>query len=205
MLCKLSSLTHVLTIMQAAAPVFRRACPDPPEELVHLPSLLTNINTSLQYFATLDILLSTITNRPMFFRYNVTFTPEVTELPLNQEDSPGLRWLYGLPDRLVVTLAQMNALLEDFGGSVDAAIIKELEIEIGNFKPIVPASVDPILTIGRLVVQESWRQAAFIYLYMVISVFHYAIRPIDSIIGFVRCRLAGCTSCWGPRQVYETS
>ncbi|CAE7130224.1 unnamed protein product [Rhizoctonia solani] len=134
--CKLLPLSAVLAIMQAGAPIFRSACPEPPEALVHLPGLLLNIDVSLRYFATMDVLLSVITNRPMFFRYNVEFTPQVTESMMYIENHLGLQWLYGVPDRLVVTLARMNALREDFGFCVDGIYIREIEEEIASFRAL---------------------------------------------------------------------
>lgn len=202
MLCKFASLSNVFTIVQAAAPVFRRACPDSPEELINLPSLMTGTNLSLQYYAMLDILLSAMTGRPMFFEYNVTFTPQIDKSVFSLEDGPGLRWLYGVPDRLVITLARMNTLLEAFGSHVDPRTVKELEAEIGDFEPVVSASVDPVLTIRRLVVQECWRQAGFIYLYMVRP--HFLTSSlVEQHIGTVRCRLMRCARRGGPRDVYE--
>jgi hypothetical protein len=153
--------------MQAAAPIFRRACPDPLDELVHLPRLLLHLDVSLRYFSTMDVLLSVLTNRPMFFRYNVTFTSDITESMMYIDNHLGSQWVYGVPDRLVVILAQINALWEDFGNYVDGKIITELELKIRSFTPVVGVSIEPTLSVGRLVVQECWRQAALIYLYMV--------------------------------------
>ncbi|KAF8679432.1 hypothetical protein RHS04_04879 [Rhizoctonia solani] len=164
--CKLLPLSSVLAIMQAGAPIFRRACPDPPEALVHLPSLLLNIDVSLRYYATMDVLFSVITNRPMFFRYDATFTENITESRMYIENHLGLQWLYGVPDRLVVTLARMNALREDLGSYVEDKYIRELEAEIASFRVVLGFSGDPSLTMARMVVQECWRQAAYMYLYM---------------------------------------
>ncbi|KAG8749653.1 hypothetical protein FRC11_011112, partial [Ceratobasidium sp. 423] len=165
--CKIFPLSVVLAIMQAGAPIFRRACPDPPETLVHLPSILLNVDVSLRYYATMDVILSVITNRPMFFRYNVTFTPEVNESMMHIENNLGLQWLYGVPDRLVVTLARMNALREDFGLRMEERCIQELEAEITSFRVDLGMLGDPAFTVARMIVQESWRQAAYTYLYMV--------------------------------------
>ncbi|KDN34452.1 hypothetical protein RSAG8_12456, partial [Rhizoctonia solani AG-8 WAC10335] len=167
--CKLLPLSAVLAIMQAGASNFRRACPDSPEALIHLPGILLHIDVSLRYYATMDVLLSVITNRPMFFRYNVMFTPEVTESMMHIENHLGLQWLYGVPDRLVVTLAHMNALREDFGFSVDEAYIRELEAEIASFRVVLGLSGDPAFTVACMIVQECWRQAAYIYLYMALG------------------------------------
>ncbi|KEP50084.1 fungal-specific transcription factor domain protein [Rhizoctonia solani 123E] len=120
----------------------------------------------LRYFAMLDVLLNAVIGRPMNFRYDTCFTPGVYASVFDLEQGPGPRWCYGVPDRLVIIFARMNALLEDFGSGVDMREVRELEAEIKEVKPIVVASADPILAVGRLVVQESWRQAAYIYLYM---------------------------------------
>ncbi|KAF8680023.1 hypothetical protein RHS04_04864 [Rhizoctonia solani] len=167
-LCIVGSLVSVLHVMDLYAPIFRRACPEPDDRLVNLPRTLTTITIHLQYFVTLDVLLSIITRRPMFFRYDLTFlSPEDEEL-LNMSDGPGLRWLYGVPDRLMVTLAKMNTFLEDFGSLLERDRVKELEEEIRAFNSIVLPNkgMDPSLGLARTVVQESWRLAAYVYLYM---------------------------------------
>ncbi|CAE6442925.1 unnamed protein product [Rhizoctonia solani] len=161
-----SPLPDVLKSMQAVAPIFRHGCPDPDDRQVNLPSLLLNINVCLKYYATLDIILGAILGRPMYFRYDTTFPAGVHESIFNIENGPGLRWKLGIPDRLVVTLARMNALFEDFGSGVDSKVIQELELEIKGFKSIIIATNQHELGMARLVVQESWRQVAYIYLYM---------------------------------------
>ncbi|KAG8697938.1 hypothetical protein FRC11_014732, partial [Ceratobasidium sp. 423] len=165
-LCQVSSLSSVLSIMQLAAPVFRRACPDSLQGLINLPTLLATINLSLQYYSTLDVLLGVLTGRPMFFRYDVNFTPETPESLFLLENGPGLRWLYGVPDRLLLTFAKMNALFEDFGPRVRREFVDELEVEIKSLQPIVISSAEPNLFVKRLVVQQCWFLAALLYLYM---------------------------------------
>ncbi|KAH7345479.1 hypothetical protein B0J17DRAFT_640023 [Rhizoctonia solani] len=128
--------------------------------------MLSNINVGLEYYATLDVLLSASISRPMNFRYDTTYALGVYASVFDLENGPGTRWVYGVPDRLVIIFARMNALLEDFGPGVDQEVIRELEAEIQEVRAVVIASADPILAVGRLVVQECWRQAAYIYLYM---------------------------------------
>jgi hypothetical protein len=153
--------------MQVVAPVFRRACPDPLTGLINLPALLSTINLQLQYYGALDVMLSTLTGRPMFFRYNVEFTPDAPESLFLLEDGPSLRWLYGVPDRLLLTLAKMNTLIEDFGPYVEQETVDELEREIKSVVPLVGPSSEPALVLGRITVQECWCLAALIYLHMV--------------------------------------
>ncbi|CAE6423711.1 unnamed protein product [Rhizoctonia solani] len=165
-LCKVGSLSSVLSIMQLAAPVFRRACPGSLERFVNLPTLLATMTISIQSYGTLDVLLGVLTGRPMFFRYGVEFTPEAPESLFFLEDGPGIRWAYGVPGRLVLTLAKMSALLEDYGPYVKKEVVNSLEEEIKLTKPIVRPSTEPLLPAARVVVQESWFLAALVYLYM---------------------------------------
>ncbi|KEP52485.1 putative fungal zn(2)-cys(6) binuclear cluster domain protein [Rhizoctonia solani 123E] len=169
LMSKVGSLSSLLDFMQLVAPVFRRACPDPLERLVNLPALFATLDVTLQYYSTADVLLSVLTGRPMFFRYDVYFTPTVPESCFFLVDAPGARWAYGVPDRLVMTFAQMNALFEDFGPHVPTQVVDELEQEINSMKPIIAPSTEPIVVVGRMVVQECWFLAALIYLYMGLS------------------------------------
>ncbi|KEP45603.1 hypothetical protein V565_256500 [Rhizoctonia solani 123E] len=79
------------------------------------------------------------------------------------DDRPWLRLLYGVPHRLMGIVA----LLEDHGSCIDRAVGKGLE-EIRSKRAIVTAGADPSLGMGRIMVQESWRLAAPIYLFMVL-------------------------------------
>ncbi|CAE6359761.1 hypothetical protein BN14_06256 [Rhizoctonia solani AG-1 IB] len=102
----------------------------------------------------------------MNFRYDTTTLPEVEEPIFNLTKGLGVRWAYGVPDKLVILLARMNGLLEDFGSNVDPLTIKQLEMEIEAIEAFVVPSADHNLDVGILAVQECWRQAAYIYLYM---------------------------------------
>ncbi|CAE6504150.1 unnamed protein product [Rhizoctonia solani] len=165
-LCKVGPLASVLSFMQHTAPVFRRACPGPSEGLVNLPTLMMTMIPSLQYYGAFDVLLGVLTGRPSFFRYAVDFSPEAPESLFLLENGPGIRWKYGIPDRLLLILAQMNGLIEDFGPCVPREIVDKLEGEIKRMKPIASTTTEPVISIGRVVIQECWFSAALIYLYM---------------------------------------
>ncbi|CAE6474772.1 unnamed protein product [Rhizoctonia solani] len=167
-LFKVGSLASVLSVMDLYAPVFRRACPEPREGLVNLPRNLINMNIHLRYYAALDVLQSLIAHRPMFFRYDLDFLSPHEEKIIKSGTGTGLRWLYGLPDQLMIILGRMNSLFEDFGSCVDPKTVQELKKEIEACMPIVSAETgtDPSLNVGRIVVQESWGMAALVYLYM---------------------------------------
>ncbi|EUC56407.1 fungal zn(2)-cys(6) binuclear cluster domain protein, putative, partial [Rhizoctonia solani AG-3 Rhs1AP] len=59
------------------------------------------------------------------------------------------------------------AVLEDYGSCIGRAVGKGLE-EIRSKRAILAAGVKPSLSMGRIVVQESWRLAALIYLFMML-------------------------------------
>ncbi|KAF8747213.1 hypothetical protein RHS02_00353, partial [Rhizoctonia solani] len=138
-------------------------------ELVNLPRALIN-DVNIQYYVTMDVLQSVITSRPMHFRYDLDFLSSRDEETLNSDDGPRfkLRWLYGIPDRLVVTFARMNTLLEDYGNCVDPEKVREVENEIAGCK--LPACSQTRFgsneSFGRVMAHEVWKLAAYVYLYM---------------------------------------
>ncbi|KAL5641754.1 hypothetical protein ACGC1H_002013 [Rhizoctonia solani] len=165
---KVGSLANTLNLMGLYAPVFRRACPEP-SGLVNLPRRLTAVEVNLKYFASYDVIQSMITHRPMFFRYDLDILSPQDEELLDADDRPGLRLSIGVPDRLVIALARINILLEDYGSCVDQKMVQELKTEITRAcKPVDSSSPedDPALKVGRLMVQESWRLVGYVYLYM---------------------------------------
>ncbi|CUA71766.1 Sterol regulatory element-binding protein ECM22 [Rhizoctonia solani] len=160
-----SPLLSVIALMEAIAPVFRRACPDPPEKLVNLPNILASPGLNLQHFAATDVIISVTTARPMFFKYDVQCSPEA--FARLAEGHYGLQWLHGVPDLFIVLLAWINALHEDYGDKVDPKWVAEIESQVQEVKIKPGFSPDPILLVLRLAVQECWRQTVYIYLYMV--------------------------------------
>ncbi|KAH7337527.1 hypothetical protein B0J17DRAFT_663307 [Rhizoctonia solani] len=154
---------NLMGLMHAAAPVFRRACPEPPEQLVNLPRILLESEFHLRQFVESDVLLTLVSGRSMFFGYDVSFTEEMWER-MAVED--GLQWLRGLPGQFLVMLAWINGLCEEFGTDVDPQVVAGIESRIRDARFSPGVSSDPILTVRRLAVKECWRQTVFVYLYM---------------------------------------
>ncbi|EUC61439.1 COP9 signalosome complex subunit 1 [Rhizoctonia solani AG-3 Rhs1AP] len=154
---------NLMGLMHAAAPVFRRACPEPPEQLVSLPRILLESEFHLRQFVESDVLLTLVSGRSMFFRYDVSFTEE-TWGRIALED--GLQWLRGLPGQFLILLAWINRLCEEFGTSVDPQLVAAVETRVRDARFIPGISSDPILTVRRLAVKECWRQTVYVYLYM---------------------------------------
>jgi hypothetical protein len=131
-----------------------------------LQTILLHPEVSLRHFPAMDILFSVRTCQPMYFRYDITYKPELCERMVNLDDA-GLRWMQGIPDQFIIMLARMNMLREDFGPNINSHAISELEAEIKSYRAIADPSTDPLLTVARIAVQEAWRQAMYVYLYMV--------------------------------------
>ncbi|KAG8698704.1 hypothetical protein FRC08_005757, partial [Ceratobasidium sp. 394] len=160
-----SHLIDTIKLLRAAVPFYRQACSKPPGVPIHLPTNILHPESLLRHFPVLDIMLSLGTGQPMLFRYDLTPIAGLSEGELGF-DNIGLQPLHGIPDCFLLVLARMNMLREDFAPNIDPRTIRELEAEIRGFTPVLGTSVDPYLMVARLMVQESWRQTLYIYLYM---------------------------------------
>ncbi|KAF8701197.1 hypothetical protein RHS03_06566, partial [Rhizoctonia solani] len=156
-----------LTLMREAAPIFRRLCPEPAGVPINLPSLLQHANVSLRYYAHTDVLCGAVMDLPMLFRYDCTPQnfPHVYGPIVEIENDSGTQWFHGTPDRFVAMFAKINAMRED-GWAPTPEIVAILERGIQDFQPIYSKSCDSFLSATRILVQECWRQVAYIYLYM---------------------------------------
>ncbi|CAE6433659.1 unnamed protein product [Rhizoctonia solani] len=190
-----SPLTTILTLMELAAPVFRRACPDPPKQLVNLPNVLLSGNINLRNFVVTDILLSVAMARPMLFRYDTTYTPDTYRRMMGGEC--GFEWLYGIPDQFIVLFAWINSLAEDYGSNVDPQYVVRIEENIREMKTralSVPGA-DPARTIKGTVAQEGWRHTMYAYLYLVLCGVraddHRVMKVVKSFVRLVNSVKAG--------------
>ncbi|CAE6530999.1 unnamed protein product [Rhizoctonia solani] len=161
-----SSLLSVVKLMEAAAPVFRRACPEPTNQYVNLPRAIMSPAINIKHFATTDVIISIATGRPMLFRYDVNYPPGILEQI--KVTGSGMQWLHGIADQYIVILARINVLFEEFGANVSAKCITEIENQIREVDTSTERSADPVLTIWRFTVRKCWVEAMYIYLYMVL-------------------------------------
>ncbi|CAE6456206.1 unnamed protein product [Rhizoctonia solani] len=151
----------LLEMMAEIAPLFRSACPESPHELIDLPAKLTHPDISLRHFVVIDVILSVTVLRPMHFRYKTHSDKEFRD----REDW-GMQWFNGVPGELILIMARINMLLVDYWANVDPQIIAEIEQQLKDFKSSPGKSPDAYLMVARLAVQECWRLAVLIYLYM---------------------------------------
>ncbi|KAJ1310629.1 hypothetical protein OPQ81_009158 [Rhizoctonia solani] len=180
--------THTcIQSLDYAAPVFRRACPDPPTQPVNLANILLGSDLNLQHFATIDIIRSVTTGLPTYVQYEVPSSLELCEYMFRLKGSLGLRWLHGIPDQFILLFAWIISLsgIPEAGRSTE--LITWIETNLPLIKVATHESGDPALRICRMVVQECWRCAVRIYLYMVLCKANsYDSRVVRAQKGFMR-------------------
>ncbi|CAE6430991.1 unnamed protein product [Rhizoctonia solani] len=161
-------LVACIQSVEDAAPVFRRACPEPPDQPLNLANILLEPGLNLRHFVCADIMMCVTTGRPTHFKYTVAYSTELCERMFQLQENYGLQWLHGLPDQFVMIFAWINSLCEIPGANTDPKWFHRIETEILQAKVVLDQSNDPILRLGRMVVREGWRNAALIYLYCVL-------------------------------------
>ncbi|CAE6404374.1 unnamed protein product [Rhizoctonia solani] len=166
-----SPVNNVVTLRQEAAPIFRQLCPGPSDGAIDLPPLLRHPLVCLRQYAHIDILFSVIMDFPTLFQYDVA-GPASPSLHLGsqmaeiQGDSC-LQWLHGTPDQLTLLFAKMKSMRQN-GLTPTTETVASFEDKIHDLQTFSSSSSESLLVIVRFVVQECWRQVAFIYLYMAV-------------------------------------
>lgn len=164
-----SPISDVITLRREAAPTFRQLCVDSSDASVDLPSLLQHPLGCVRHYAHIDILFGVVMDVPTLFRYEVSNPGNRSwnshrSVPTMQEHS-GLQWLHGIPDLLILLFAKIKLMRQD-GSMPNEEMIASFEQDIRELQSFSGSSSESFLVIVRFVVQECWRQAAYIYLYM---------------------------------------
>ncbi|CAE6466170.1 unnamed protein product [Rhizoctonia solani] len=166
-----STPSEVIILVYEAAPIFRQLCPEPLDAPINLTSLLQHPLGCLRRFAQIDITFSVLSDTPTFFRYEVAtpdMQPSYPDQSVRAIQGDGVvQWLHGIPDEIILLLARMKSIRQD-GLSPNEDTIESLEREIRELQTFSGSSSEPFLAIMRSVVQECWRQVAFVYLYMAV-------------------------------------
>jgi hypothetical protein len=121
---------------------------------------------NLRHFAYSDVFAGVIGAQTTYFQYEVPFSLELCERMYQEQDNYGMQWLYGVPDQFIMLFAWINSLCESPENDNNLELVAWIETNLPQIKLRVDESSDPLLRIGRMMVQECWRQAVLIYLYM---------------------------------------
>ncbi|KAH7345531.1 hypothetical protein B0J17DRAFT_42574 [Rhizoctonia solani] len=161
-----------MILRQEAAPIFRRLCPEPPGAPINLSSLLNHPLGCLRHYGGMSAISSIFGDTPTLFRFEVAIPgsqPDASSssLPTIQEDGI-IQWLFGIPNQIMLLFAKMKELQQDGLASNEEETVELLEHAIREVPPFNGSSSDRFLVVIRSVVQECWRQAAFVYLYMAV-------------------------------------
>ncbi|CAE6426445.1 unnamed protein product [Rhizoctonia solani] len=181
------TMFDVVKFMEAVAPVFRRACPEPMNQYVNLPRAVMSPKINIRHFAASDVIVCATTGRPMLFRYDMTCPPDILECI--SDGRYGMQWLHGIPDQYIIILAHINVLAEELvlGATVSPHCVAEIETQIQQVEVWTDDSADPVSTIWRFTVRQCWRMTAYVYLYMVLCRARTDDpRVLESVNGFVR-------------------
>ncbi|KEP49939.1 putative fungal Zn(2)-cys(6) binuclear cluster domain protein [Rhizoctonia solani 123E] len=183
----MQSIFDCLQTLRCAAPIFRLSCSEPPEQPIDLSNILLESNLNLRHFATIDIMSSVATGLPTYFQYKVPFSLELCEQIRGGLNKIDLQWLHGFPDQIFLLFAWINSLCETPGAGENSELIAWIEGVVPQITIAPDSSGDPLLRIGRMVVQECWRFAVLIYLYMALcNANAYDPRVIRAQKGFMR-------------------
>ncbi|CEL53260.1 hypothetical protein RSOLAG1IB_06227 [Rhizoctonia solani AG-1 IB] len=166
-------LALTLRLLQLAAPVFLRACS--PHHPPHMSVVLLNPSVNLRHFVVADVVTSITTGRSLLCRYHVPWSLDLCKRFTKTGEDQGLQWKFGIPDQFILLFGYMDGLKENATATatpVDPRVIEQIEEDISRI--IIPPCKgrDASLAIGRMVVQECWRKAVFIYMYMALCGVH---------------------------------
>ncbi|CAE6482383.1 unnamed protein product [Rhizoctonia solani] len=102
----------------------------------------------------------------MLCKYDAGFSLKLCDEIYQRQQNYGFQWLHGIPDQFILLLTWVNNLYEYRGTAIEPSLLRGIEDDLSKIRIPPVESVDPALRIERKAVQEGWRQAAYIYLYM---------------------------------------
>ncbi|CUA68650.1 hypothetical protein RSOLAG22IIIB_08025 [Rhizoctonia solani] len=127
--------------------------------VVSFPRTFSTIQHELKRFVMFDITATLVLGVPPLVEYG--YDGECDPL------SHGLEWIHGVPVVIVETISQVNSWRA--GSRVPLDDWQTLEKRVVSWQaqtPMGEGEEDAIENVARLVIRESWRQVALIYIYM---------------------------------------
>ncbi|CAE7071824.1 unnamed protein product [Rhizoctonia solani] len=123
-------------------------------------------------FIWVDNIVAMVLGTSTFLPYDTTARAQRSQLRLE--------WIWGCPEEFIIQCARINAIRSSKGQSNSRNLWKEIEAEIIEWEPIAEQSKDSRDAVARLAVQESWRHAMLIYLYMAVCEVNSADPRVDA-------------------------
>ncbi|CAE6498933.1 unnamed protein product, partial [Rhizoctonia solani] len=111
-------------------------------------------------FIWVDNIAAMVLGTSTFLPYDTTATAHRSQF--------GMEWIWGCPEEFIIQCARINMIRSSEEGQRNSGQWKNIESEIIEWEPVVEQSNDSRDTVARLAVQESWRHAMLIYLYMAV-------------------------------------
>lgn len=168
----ISSNARGYTLFKKGAPYFLQIASTipnlwAPNSAIFISNTLQCEQYELRAFALVDTVSSLAFGIPPLLHYDTTPTPIE---PV--KNSHLLEWVYGCPADIIILLAKINSRrasrwIESPPTVLDAEEWKVVEKLLNAWTPTIEKVDESSSLVLRLAIQESWRQAGFIYLYMV--------------------------------------
>ncbi|ELU36639.1 hypothetical protein AG1IA_09324 [Rhizoctonia solani AG-1 IA] len=129
------------------AAIFRYACPDLPGKPVNLPKIMLGTDTSLQWFACMDITHGALTGKPTYFQYDVPFSLHLCEQTPSYQS---FQSIYRIPNQIIMFFAWVNSLCETPRTGDSREMVAWAEEMLPQIKFTAGESGDPLLRLGRI-------------------------------------------------------
>ncbi|CAE6480170.1 unnamed protein product [Rhizoctonia solani] len=130
---------------------------------ISIPETFRISQYEIMQFVVHDTIASLVLGIPPILQYN-TSSPWVDKAPGHY-----MEWIYGFPLRLLILLAEVNAWRTSrMMGRIaqSQSHYRNVMGRLESWNPIVDHTDEPHNDITRLAIQEAWRQATLIYMYM---------------------------------------
>ncbi|KAG8743391.1 hypothetical protein FRC10_012117 [Ceratobasidium sp. 414] len=130
--------------------------------LVSFPRALATQRYEIRRFVFYDTMIAFILGLPPLVEY------DLSEFPIISELAQPLEWVHGIPAELLVNIVQVNAWRTVYPGVANATGWVDLETRTlaWEAKAEEIRGDDSFGVVTRLAVQESWRHAVLVYIYM---------------------------------------
>jgi hypothetical protein len=164
----LSGTATGYSLLRRCTSVFLRLAASEPhiwvdDSQISVPDAFRGSRFEVAQFIIYDVISSLALGTPSLLRYDTTSWTTTFR-------SHYLEWIYGFPVEIFIYLVQINARRTAWmiGGTAgDTEGCHEIEKHLRNWDPVADHTEGSSKIIARLAVQEAWRQAALVYLYMV--------------------------------------